>query len=146
MTARPAAERRHDVLARLAGDVDAWVASASEAGDAHLVPLSFVWNDDRLTFATGEKSVTVRNLRRTGRARLALGHTRDVVLVDGVVDFEAPVDVPDELADAYTTTGWDPRESPGNVFVHVRPVRIQAWRTLEELSGRDVMRDGQWLS
>ncbi|HEX8802867.1 MAG TPA: pyridoxamine 5'-phosphate oxidase family protein [Acidimicrobiales bacterium] len=146
MTVRSTAERRRDVLARLAGDVDAWVPSSSADGRTHLVPLLFVWHGGRLSFATSGRSVTARNLARAGRARVALGPTRDVVVVDGTVEVEPVGAVAPDLADAYTRVGWDPREDSASVFLHVTPVRIQAWREADELAGRDVMVDGRWLA
>ena len=79
-------QRTADVLARLRGDVDLWVASADADGDAYLVPLSFVWDGAAVTFATPRSSRTARNLVRAGSARVALGLTRDVVMLDGVVE------------------------------------------------------------
>ncbi|MGY1618282.1 hypothetical protein ACI797_16205 [Geodermatophilus sp. SYSU D00691] len=40
---------------------------------------------------------------------------------------------------------WDPRRSPGYVFLVLRPVRLQAWREADEIPGRTLMRDGAWL-
>jgi hypothetical protein len=42
--------------------------------------------------------------------------------------------------------GWDPRESgPAYAYYAVRPWWVQTWRTVEELRGRDLMREGVWL-
>jgi hypothetical protein len=40
---------------------------------------------------------------------------------------------------------WDPRRDRGSVFLVLRPVRVQAWREVNEIPGRDLMRDGRWL-
>jgi hypothetical protein len=42
-------------------------------------------------------------------------------------------------------TGFDPRAltTPYRWF-RVAPQRIQAWREADELSGRELMRDGRW--
>jgi hypothetical protein len=42
---RSRAQRRADTLAWLRTEVDCWVASADEMGNAHLVPLSHYWDD-----------------------------------------------------------------------------------------------------
>ena len=73
------------MLAKLRDDVDLWVASADETGEAYLVPLSFHWDGAALTLATPRSSPTAVNLLRAGRARVALGPTRDVVIVEGTV-------------------------------------------------------------
>ena len=144
--ARSRAQRRADVLARLEGDVDLWVASASADGEAHLVPLSFAWDGARLTIAVSESSVTGRNLTRHRRARLALGQTRDVVIVEGPIEV-VPVGDDDELAAAHAANaGFDAREASGRwIFLRVTPQTIQAWREVNELEGRHLMVDGEWL-
>ena len=140
-------QRTADVLARLRGDVDLWVASADADGDAYLVPLSFVWDGAAVTFATRRSSRTARNLVRAGSARVALGLTRDVVMLDGVVEAIA-IGTDSALEEAHAAaTGFDPRAEPEEyVYLRITPREIQAWREANELSGRKVMRAGRWLA
>jgi hypothetical protein len=144
---RSRSERRADTLALLTGQVDCWVASASASGDAYLVPLSFVWNGSRLVLATAAATRTARNLERAGRIRLALGTTRDVVMIDGVVDIVDGEAIAPALADAFARgTGWEPRqEAAPYVYLLVTPRRIQAWREENELPDRTLMEDGRWI-
>src|SRR4029453_12291149 len=74
---RSRSERTADTLERLRRDVDLWVASASEDGEAYLVPLSYHWDGSTLTIATPSASPTARNLLRAGWVRAALGQPRD---------------------------------------------------------------------
>ncbi|MEV4949071.1 pyridoxamine 5'-phosphate oxidase family protein [Streptomyces sp. NPDC053755] len=145
-------ERLRDTRARLEDDIDVWVATAGHAGPtgsagAHLVPLSFLWDGTAFLVSTPRSSVTGRNLLADGRVRLALGPTRDVVVVDGTAE---PVDLADlapGTGDAFEAkTGFDPREldEPYQYFL-IRPRRVQAWREANELRGRHLMRDGRWL-
>jgi hypothetical protein len=92
-------------------------------------------------------SVTARNVEATRRARLALGETRDVVMIDATLDEVVAVDGADRLADAYAgQADWDPRTAgPGFVFLALLPQRVQAWREADELAGRTLMRAGEWL-
>jgi hypothetical protein len=145
--ARSRAQRRADVLAKLESEVDLWVASASAEGDAYLVPLSFAWDGVRSTIAVPESSVTGRNLARRRWARVALGPTRDVVILEGPVEV-IPVGDDDELAAAHAAkAGFDAREAQGRwIFLRVTPRTIQAWREVNELEGRHVMIDGEWLA
>jgi len=140
-------QRTADVLARLRGDVDLWVSSADADGDAYLVPLSFVWDGAAVTFATPRSSRTARNLVRAGSARVALGLTRDVVMLDGVVEAIA-IGTDPALEEAHAAaTGFDPRAEPEEyVYLRITPREIQAWREANELSGRKVMRAGRWLA
>ncbi|RKN41418.1 pyridoxamine 5'-phosphate oxidase family protein [Micromonospora endolithica] len=143
---RSRAERRHDTEHRLTHDIDAWVASAATDGTPYLVPLSFHWDGATLLAATPADSPTGRNLAATGTTRLALGHTRDVTMIEGdveVLDIDA---LPRERGDLFAThTGFDPREltTPYRWF-RIHPRRIQAWREVNEIPDRDLMRDGRW--
>lgn len=143
---RSKAQRRSDALARLERDVDCWVASADADGNAYLVPLSYHWDGETLVLATPLASPTAANLIRAGRARLGLGPTRDVLLVDGTVEAIAREDA-GELGDEHArTTGFDPRAyETAYVYLRIRPTAIQAWREANELRGRQLMRDGVWL-
>src|SRR5262249_48300035 len=76
-------QRTRDTLDKLRPEVDLWVASAGGDGEAYLVPLSFVWDGRALTVATPVESRTARNLTRAGWARVGLGPTRDVVMLEG---------------------------------------------------------------
>ena len=144
--ARSRARRRLDTLARLTADVDLWVASADQAGGAYLVPLSFYWDDETLTVATPRASRTARNLMRAGRARVALGTTRDVVIVEGPVEAVAIGSDP-ALEEAHAhAAGFDPRTlAEEYVYLRITPTEIQAWREANELAGRQLMRGGVWL-
>jgi hypothetical protein len=143
---RTRAERRQDTLAKLEREVDLWVASADERGDAYLLPLSYHWDGSTLTIATPRSSRTARNLTRAGWARVALGPTRDVVIIEGPVE-ALPVGADPELEDAHAAAaGFDPRAQPEeHVYLRLAPRTILAWREANELQGRRLMREGEWL-
>jgi hypothetical protein len=144
---RSPAERRRDTERRLMHDVDAWVASASPDGDPYLVPLSFDWDGEALLMATPTGSPTGRNLAATGAARVGLGSTRDVSMIDGDVTV-LPIDaLPVETGDRFARrTGFDPRaETTPYSWFRIIPRRIQAWREVDEMPGRELMRHGRWL-
>jgi general stress protein 26 len=144
---RTTSERIENVLALLASELDAWVASADPDGAGYVIPLTFFWDGTALIFATPETSRTARNLQRVGRVRIGLGQTRDVVMIDGRVELIAIADDP-ALAEGFArNTDFDPRlETPAYVMIKVIPEKIQSWRTAAELSGRDVMKNGAWLA
>ena len=141
-------QRRRDTEHRLTHDVDLWVASASVAGAPYLVPLSFDWDGEAVLVATPKDSPTGRNLAATRTVRLGLGHTRDVSMIDGeveVLDIDA---LPPSQGDRFAArSGFDPRAltTPYRWF-RVTPRRVQAWREENELAGRELMRDGRWLT
>jgi hypothetical protein len=140
-------QRKSDTLESLRAGGDLWVSSASEGGDAYLVPLSYYWDGSTLTFATPRASRTARNLIRAGRTRVAFGPTRDVVVIDGPVEAIA-IGTDGALEDAHAgATGFDPRTLADEyVYLRLTPHRIQAWREENELAARDLMRNGRWLS
>src|SRR5262245_16131416 len=133
---RSRTQRKADTLAKLtAPAADVWVATAAVDADgqasSYLVPLSLAWIDERVVLATEADSVTARNITRQGRARLGLGPTRDVVMIDAELEQAYGLDdVPAGLARGYAAQAdWDPRESGGGIqFLVLRPRRIQAWR------------------
>jgi hypothetical protein len=140
---RSRAQRRRDTEHRLTHDIDIWVATASPDGSGapYLVPLSFDWEDGALLMATPAGSPTGENLAVTRIVRLGLGDTRDVE----VLEIGAP---PWERGDRFAAhTGLDPRAlaTPYRWFRVIRR-RIQAWREANEITGRELMRDGRWLA
>jgi hypothetical protein len=141
-------QRRRDTEHRLAHDVDVWVASASPDGAPYLVPLSFDWDGEALLVATSSTSRTGRNLASTGSARLALGHTRDVTMIDGDVEILGLDELDDAAADRFVArAGFDPRAAAASYrWFRITPRRTQAWREENELPGRELMRDGHWLA
>jgi hypothetical protein len=145
--ARDRETRKADTLAMLATPtIDVWVATASAEGTPHLVPLSLAWVEERVVVAVEASSVTARNLTASGTARLAVGPTRDVVMLDAVLETAVDVATDDALGTAYAAQAdWDPRGAAGYVFLVLRPVRVQAWREANEIAGRTLMRDGTWL-
>lgn len=141
---RSAEQRKSDTLTRLADDVDAWIASADATGNGYLLPLSFLWDGTGLVVSTPSTSVTARNLGRGGGVRVGVGQLRDVTMIDGTAE-----PVRDERTmDAFVAKhGWDPRKESGDyVFFRIVPDRVQAWREVNELAGRTLMRDGDWLT
>lgn len=137
-------QRKQDTLGRLESDVDAWIASAGAEGDAYLLPLSFLWDGQGVIVSTPRSSVTARNLSRGGRVRVGLGPVRDVTMIDGTAE---PIS-DDATKDAFAAKhSWDPRNETGDyAFFRIVPDRIQAWREVNELAGRTLMRGGAWLN
>ena len=118
---RPRAQRRRDTEHRLTHDIDVWVASASADGAPYLVPLSFDWDGEALLVATPTDSPTGRNLAATRTVRLALGHTRDVSMIEGDVEVLEIDALPQRRvtgsprAPASTRVRW-PRRTAGSAF------------------------------
>ena len=91
-------------------------------------------------------SRTVRNLNRAAWARVALGPTSDVVIIEGPVE-AAPTGADPAMEDGFArAAGFDPRRlTEDYVYLRLTPREILAWRGANELAGRRVMRQGRWL-
>ena len=140
---RPRGERIRDTRRRLQGDVDAWFSTAGDDGP-HLVPLSYLWHDEALIIATEDGSPTARNLMASGRARVGVGLTRDVVLIEAAATVLDGLD--QATGDAFAEkTGFDPRQLDNYTFYRLEPREVRAWREVNELAHRLLMRDGRWL-
>jgi hypothetical protein len=111
------------------------------------VPLSFDWDGEALLLATPAESPTGRNLAATRTARLGLGLTRDVSMIEGDVEVLEMDALSQERGDRFAQrTGFDPRALDTRYcWFRVTPRRIQAWREENEISGRELMREGRWL-
>lgn len=149
---RTYAERKHCALELLgAPAADAWVATGSAEAPGYLVPLSIGWTGTTIVLVTPRRSLTARNLAATDAARLALGGTRDVVIVDATL--AGTYDLTDPAAASILETfaaqsDWDPRgsaDADAYAAYELRPDRVQAWREANELAGRTLMRAGAWL-
>jgi Pyridoxamine 5'-phosphate oxidase len=141
---RDASQRKADTIARLDGDADVWVATAS-AGRPHLVPLSLARDGARVILATPANSPTARNAAASGQIRLALGTSRDVTIIEAAAEVVPCAEAADPIARCYAArTGWDPRhEEVPHVYLVAAPLTVHAWNSLAEISGRTIMRDGQ---
>ena len=127
---------------------DAWVATASAEGKEHLVPLSIGWDGERVVLATEPDAVTTRNIEACGRARLAVGTTRDVVMIDAVLDDRRRRRRTRRraIAESFAAQAdWDPRHGTGlRASSCCDRAGSRCWREVDEIAGRTVMRDGQW--
>jgi hypothetical protein len=140
---RPLDVRKQDTLNRLDQDVDAWVSTASLDGTPYLMPLSFLWSDGTLLLSTSRSNPTARNLIANPLVQLSLGAVRDVIHVTGTV---AEVEPSDTEGEAFAVkAGFDPRPLANYPFFRVTPTKIQAWREVNELKDRVLMKDGHWL-
>ncbi len=144
--ARSLSVRKQDTLRRLEQDVDLWVATASADGTPYLMPLSFLWDDKTILLSTAAGNPTARNLRANPTLQLTLGHTRDVIHIEATAQTLDPHDLTASEGDAFAEkAGFDPRELAGYLFFRATPTKIQAWREVNELKDRVLLRDGLWL-
>lgn len=144
--ARPLSVRKQDTLRRLEQDVDVWVATASDDGTPYLMPLSFLWDGKTLLLSTAGGNPTARNLRANPTLQVTLGHTRDVIHIEATAEILESHEISESEGDAFAEkAGFDPRPLAGYLFFRLTPTKIQAWREVNELKDRVLLRDGSWL-
>jgi hypothetical protein len=83
----------------------------------------------------------------TGKLRLGIGPTHDLVLIEGTAQTLLATEITEEIGDAFAAkAGFDPLklDSP-YTYLRIRPRRLQVWRKANELDGRELMRDGAWI-
>jgi hypothetical protein len=143
---RSRVQRRADTVTRLETDVDIWVATA-HGDQPHLIPLSFAWDGVRIILATPSGSPTARNAAVSGRIRLALGPPRDVTIFDAATAVVPCAAADADIANSFRRrVDWDPRdEEVEHSFLIATPTTARSWRSVPELTGRTLMREGQWL-
>ncbi|MEV4166437.1 pyridoxamine 5'-phosphate oxidase family protein [Nonomuraea dietziae] len=143
---RDLARRQADTVDRLFGGFQMWLATGSDGHGAHLIPVAYVWDDSTLTTATFRRSRTVSNLRARPKARLAIGDTADVIMIDARATLLGVPDIDAASAEAFAKVSTDPRNAPDRfLYVRLVPERILAWNSLAEFSGRTLMLKGSWL-
>ena len=140
------AQRKTTALHKLAHEKYLWFATANRSGAPHLVPLGFVWRNGRMVLASSSTNRTVSNVRETGVARVALGQTDDVVMIDGGVELVGVDSIDTTVAAEYEQKyAVDLRVVPGWTYLQLTPERIQVFRDAPEPSqARAVMSAGAW--
>ena len=115
-------QRKQYALNRLEHDTDAWVTTPSS-------------------------SPTSRNLQTSGKLRLGIGPTRDLVLGEGTAQALAATEIPDEVGDALAVkSGFDTcLLTTTYLYLRIHPRRFQAWCEADELEDRELMRGGRCL-
>lgn len=145
---RSTSERIEQTLERLGTEDHVWVATSSADGVPHLVPLSLAWDGTRALVVAQGDTPTVRNAASSGRARLALDNTNDVVILDVDVKVTPMPEVDEAALGSYVEqAGWDPRaETDTWSMLICAPTRIQAWNGVSETRDSTIMDDGRWRS
>ena len=128
--------------------MNVWVATGSSDGVPHLVPLSLAWDGNRALVVTRSDTPTAQNAAASGRARLALDSTEDVVMFDAEATVLSISDVGEDEVDCYVRgSGWDPRAATGDwSMLFCSPTCMQVWNSVDETRGRTIMREGTWRS
>lgn len=70
-------------LHRLRDERNIWLATVRPNGAPHLIPIWFVWHDEKIYICTGADSVKIRNLKANARVALALEDGSTPIMLEG---------------------------------------------------------------
>lgn len=113
---------------RLQTDRNVWMATVRPDGRPHLIPIWFVWLDDRFYICTGKESVKGRNLQANPQVVLSLEDGSKPLIAEGTATFHEPP-YSQTLIEAFQTKyDWDMSHSVQyNVVVEVTVTKWLGW-------------------
>jgi general stress protein 26 len=115
--------------ARLGREQTIWLATARGDGRPHLVPVWFVWYDNKVYICTSAGSQKMVNMKRNGQVAVALPDTTDVLVIEGQVAFPLGQTIDTlarEFSDKYGWNFLDDAESDWRL-VEITPAKVLAW-------------------
>jgi len=127
--------------ARLGRESTIWVATVRDNGRPHLVPVWFVWLEDKIYIATGSETQKFTNLYYNQGISLALPDTDNVLIIEGeghVADYQT-VDI---LADYFFHKyEWDFRHDDSALWrlIEITPRKIMAWGDAHDEDGLRIL-------
>ena len=135
------AERWRTIKARLGRELTVWLATVRHDGRPHLVPVWFVWLEEKLYFSTGRETQKFANLHSNQNVALALPDTGSVVIIEGEAHAcdRATTDMLAEYF--YNKYEWDFRydDAADWRLVEVTPRKLLAWGDGFEEDGTRVL-------
>lgn len=138
---RRSIERWQGILARLGREPHIWLATVRRDGRPHLVPLWFVWLDERIYVATGAETQKYLNLYTNQNVALSLPDAEKPVIIEGEAH-AADRRTTDALADYFFNKyEWDFRydENSDWRLIEVTPRKVLAWGDGYDHEGTRVM-------
>jgi PPOX class probable F420-dependent enzyme len=112
---------------RLLNEKNVWLATVRPNGKPHLVPIWFVWFDEKIYICTQE-SVKVKNIRANNRVSVALEDGNAPVIAEGIARLLSD-DFSEEVARLFQDKyDWEIRtDSDYNILIEVTPTKWVKW-------------------
>ncbi len=129
MSRRRNPARWRAIEARLSRESTIWLATVRADGRPHLVPLWYVWLDEKLYVCTGSRTQKYANMYNNQNVALALPDAANVVVIEGEAHTAGRALV-DSLAEHfYHKYEWDFRydETADWRLIEITPFKIMAW-------------------
>lgn len=111
-------------LHRLETERNLWLATVRPNGAPHLVPIWFVWHENKAYLCTSQDSVKARNMLHEPRIAFALENGDDPVLMEGTAQILD--DAPPEIVEKFQTKfNWNIlSDSTYNAVIEITPQKI----------------------
>ena len=108
-----------------------WVATSSEDGSPHVMPVWGVWLDGVFCFSTGEQSRKARNLAENPKCVIACELGQDQIMIEGVAELIIGSELNRRFADEYGPKyDWNMEGFDEPVYV-VRPTTVFGFTTAD---------------
>ena len=117
------------IEARLSRESNIWLATVRQDGRPHLVPLWFIWLDEKFYICTGSATQKYANMYHNQNVSLALPDALNVVIIEGEAH-TVNRNAVDGLAEHfYHKYEWDFRydESADWRLIEVTPFKMLVW-------------------
>ena len=109
---------------RLESERNLWLATVRPNGSPHLVPIWFVWANDKAYICTAANSVKAKNIAQNPNVAFALENGDDPILIEGTAAIIQ--ELPAELVEAFQRKfDWNIVGSETyNALIEITPRRI----------------------
>lgn len=117
-----------DIVQSLCHQKNIWLASIRPEGRPHLVPVWFIWRQDRIYLCIEPVSVKAKNIALNSHISLALEDGSSPVICEGVARAMAPPWPPEISAAFKSKYDWDIKvETRYTQLVEVTPAKWLYW-------------------
>ena len=117
-----------EAQSKLKTEKNIWIASVRADGRPHLVPIWFVWEDNKIYLSIDPKSVKAHKIAKNPHIALALEEGTHPVICEGQA-FSVPTPLPEEVKQLFFVKyGWDiASEKQYNQLLEVHPLKWFVW-------------------
>lgn len=122
-------ERWRSIESRLSRESTIWIATVRTDGRPHLVPVWFVWLNEKVYIATGTHTQKFANLHHNQQVALSLPDTVSVIIIEGEAHATDRA-TSDALAEYFFNKyEWDFQydDSADWRLIEITPHKIMAW-------------------
>lgn len=117
------------IEARLSRESTIWLTTVRQDGRPHLVPLWFIWLNEKVYICTGSATQKYANMYNNQNVALALPDAVNVIIIEGEAHTVGRNQVDTFAEHFYHKYEWDFRydESADWRLIEITPFKILAW-------------------